>query len=207
MACVVLLPPKMQGARHRFFAVVIGSCLSAAGQSPNQPAPPPEESGWHNYFAGLVSPIAVVGSAAGAGIGQWRNSPREWGLGAAGYGTRFASSFAEHVVYQSILSGTASVLREDTRYRVSGESRFKVRLKYALVSTFLARSRDGSRHVSLSKISAFTGAAFLSRAWQPPSTGPPHNAAVNLGASVAVGAGVNVAREFLPQRLQKWLGR
>lgn len=200
----------MRLACYGFLAFLAGGCPRPVFAQPlaqASPYPLAEESGWHGYFAGLASPIAVVGSLAGAAIGQGRDSPREWGQGTAGYGTRFASSFGEHIVQQTILSGTASLLREDTRYVVSGESGFKPRLRYALASTFLARSRDGSRHVSLSKLGAFTGGSFISRVWQPPSTGQPHNAAINLGVSVAVAAGINVAHEFLPRLFERaWLG-
>ena len=67
----------------------------------------------------------------------------------------------------------------------------------------MARTNDGSRQLSLSKIGAFAGGSFLSRAWQPPSTAGPSDAAMNLAASVGVAAGFNVAREFLPRIFRK----
>ncbi|MBZ5624787.1 MAG: hypothetical protein LAQ69_39720, partial [Acidobacteriia bacterium] len=58
------------------------------------------------------SPTSFVSSAANAGIGQWRNRPREWQQGGEGYGRRYASSFAEHIVYQTMMFGASSVLHE-----------------------------------------------------------------------------------------------
>ena len=158
---------------------------------------------WNDYLRSLVSPLAILGSAAGAGIGQWRDSPPEWAQGGAGLGARFASSFAQHFVQQTILSGTAACLGEDTRYFRSGQRGFKRRLKYALESTVMARASDGSRQLSLSKIGAFAGGSFLSRAWQPPSTAGGSAAAMNLAASVGVAAGFNVTREFIPRIFRK----
>lgn len=160
---------------------------------------PTKQQRLSDYLRGLVSPLAGIGSAAGAGIGQWRDRPPEWAQGGTGFGARFASSFAQHFVQQTILSGTAACLGEDTQYFRSGQRGFKRRLKYALASTVMARTRDGSRQVSIAKIGAFTGGSFLSRGWQPPSTAGASDAAMNLAASVGVAAGFNVAREFLPR--------
>lgn len=179
----------------------------ARGQSALHPAPLTRHQRLRDYLLSLVSPIPVFGSAASAAIGQWRDHPNEWKEGAAGYGRRFASSMAQHVAGQTMLSGAAALLDENNRYVRSGQSGIRRRLRYALISTVLARSRDGSRHVSFSKIGTLAGAALLSRAWQPPSSAQPHNAWANFGASLGVAAGFNVLREFLPRRFHPgWLG-
>ncbi len=152
-----------------------------------------------SYIRALVSPAALFGAALSAGVGQWRDVPPEWHQGAAGYGSRFASSLAEHVVQESILSGTAAVLSEDPRYIRSGGSGFRPRFKYALAETVMAQSREGRRRVSWSKIGALAGGAFLSRRWQPPSTAHPRSGLTSLAASAGAAAGFNVAHEFLPR--------
>jgi hypothetical protein len=177
------------------FCCAIGSPSSAQSLAPT----PTKQQRLNEYLRGLVNPIAVIGSAAGAGIGQWRDSPPEWGQGGAGYGARFASSFSGHIVQQTILSGTAACLGEDTRYIHSGQRGFKRRLKYALASTVMARANDGSRRLSLSQMGSFAGGAFLSRLWQPPSTGGAADGVASLAASVGVAAGFNVVREFVPR--------
>jgi hypothetical protein len=159
---------------------------------------------WHRYFTDLVSPAAVIETAAGAGITQLTDTPSEWQQGATGYGYRFANSFGIHVVRATIRNGAAALLHEDNRYIPSGATGFGPRLKYALTSTVLARSRDGSRHVSASAISGFVGGAFISRAWQPPSTAHANNAASSLGVSVGLSAGMNVAHEFFPRIFHNW---
>src|SRR5262249_26458623 len=139
-----------------------------------------------------------------AGVNQWTNTPGEWGQGSAGYGRRFANSYGFHVVRQTIQSGGAALLHEDTRYVPSGASGFVPRLKYALTSTVMARSRNGSRHISISMIGGFTGAAFISRAWQPQSRAQPEDAMTALGVSVGLAAGRNVVHEFFPRVFHFW---
>jgi len=171
------------------------------------PLPPlTSQQRWHDYELGLVGFLPFVGSAISAGLGQWRDTPHEWGQGGSAYGTRMASSFAQHAVQQTILAGTAALLAEDSRYVRSGLTGFRPRLKYALTGTVMARSRDGRRHVSWSKIGALTGAAFLSRAWQPPSSARPQSAGISMAAGLGVAAGLNVAHEFLPRLFRMgWL--
>lgn len=163
------------------------------------PAPLTKRERVHEYLVGLASPISVISSAAAGGIGQWRDRPREWDQGASGYAARFASSFGQHVVQQTILSGTAAIAGEETRYLPSGIHGFKRRLKYALLSTVMTREEDGLDRPSISKIAAFAGGSLLSRAWQPPSTATAQDAVVNMAASVGAAAGINVVHEFLPR--------
>jgi hypothetical protein len=71
-------------------------------------------------------------------------------------------------------------------------------VKYAVKSSVLARSDDGTQHLSVSQIGSTAGAAFISRLWQPRSNNSAGDGAVSFGISMATNAGVNVIREFLP---------
>jgi hypothetical protein len=159
---------------------------------------------WHHYLLGLVSPVAIFRSAAASGITQWNDTPHEWGQGSTGYGRRFASSFGGHIVRQTIQSGAGALLDEDNRYVRCTESGFTPRLKYAVTSTFMARSHTGARKVSYSAIGSLVGAAIISRAWQPPSTSHASNAATALATTAGASVGFHVAREFLPKFLHGW---
>ena len=144
------------------------------------------------------SPMSFVNSAASAGLGQWRDRPKEWKQGAEGYGLRYASSFAEHIANQTLLFGASSLFREDNRYVRSGEPGTGARVKYGVASTFMARHADGTRHISWSRIIAFAGAAAVSRLWQPHDNRSVRSGMFNFGTSVGITAGFNVAREFWP---------
>lgn len=206
--CLFCLIPCQGKAQQASDSSLRGTAAKVEGPHHLQPSLPALTGSLrlHNYLYNLVSPLAVIGSAASAGIGQWRDVPGQWKQGGAGYGRRFASAMAQHIAGQTILSGAAALLKEDTRYVPSPQAGFRRRLEYALLSTVSARGPDGLRRLSLPKISAFVGAAIVSRAWQPPSTAEPHNALSSLGASLSVAAGFNVLREFLPRRFRTWLG-
>ena len=45
------------------------------------------------YERSFIHPENLIGPALGAGIGQWRDTPPEWGQGAEAYGKRLASGF------------------------------------------------------------------------------------------------------------------
>jgi hypothetical protein len=176
--------------------------MANLGSPGSQPGSAPFTGGdrlrW--YLKATISPLAFVTSAASAGFGQWRDRPKEWREGAEGYSFRFASSYGEHVVRETLAFGASTVLHEDNRYLRSEESDLRPRIRYAVGSTFLARRDNGSRRLSFSRIGALAGAALISRLWQPGSTRSPRSAAVNFGTSIGVAAAFNVVREFWPRK-------
>jgi len=165
-------------------------------------APPTGSERVNQYMKDLVDPSSFLAAGVGAGIGQWRDKPKEWGEGGQAYAKRFVSGYGQHIVYSTLLFGASSLLHEDNRYVASGETGFGARLKYALESTVLTRRYDSSgqphRRLSLSKLGAVAGAALLSRLWQPNSTGGLQNAAISFGVSIGAAGGFNVTREFMP---------
>jgi hypothetical protein len=157
----------------------------------------------HAYIKRLISPEVLLRSATGAGFGQLRDFPPEWGEGALGFGRRFGSAYAEHIVRETLLFGSTSALHEDDRYIRSTETRFGKRLKYALESSFLAHRDDGTHQFAFAKIGSYMGASLISRAWQPPSSSGLAYAGADFAVSMSVSAGFNVAREFLPDLLHR----
>jgi hypothetical protein len=157
-----------------------------------------EEQRLHQYIKDTLSLTSFLSAGAAAGIGQWRDRPTAWGEGGEGYGKRYASAYVEHIERETMMFGLSSALHEDNRYRPSGRPTAGARIGYAVESTFLARRDDGSRRFSVSRLLAFAGAAALSRVWQPAGNRTVRNGAVNLGTSLSVAVGFNVAREFLP---------
>ena len=153
----------------------------------------------HYYFKSTFSVESVLSSAAGAGISQRGNIPSEWGQGAEGYARRLGNSYAIHIMQGTLMYGASSVLHEDNRYIPSGETAFGRRLKYSVVSSFLARRDDGTRRLSYSRLGSYLATAFISREWQPHSRNGAQNAWQNLETSSGATVGFNVAREFFPK--------
>jgi hypothetical protein len=158
---------------------------------------------FHDFWMNTAGPVPIIGEAAGAGLGQWENSPREWGQGGSGFGKRFASNMAYNAVRNTISYGAGELFHEDNRYFASGKEGVKARVAYALVSPAIARHRDGRRTVSISGLAGIAGAASISLAWSPPSWQGGKNVAENFGLTYAGTVGVNIVREFVPDLVRR----
>lgn len=185
--------------------IVFADERTAAEPEASVSSPPPREFSpmtryerLGNYVAGLGNYEAVLTAAAGAGLSQATNTPKEWGGGAEAYGERVGNIYAQHVIRGTLEYGISAALHEDNRYFASGETGFFRRTKYAVMSTFLARHDNGSRSFSFSRIGGSAGSAFISREWQPPSTTTAGDGAVVFGVNIASQVGFNVFREFWP---------
>jgi hypothetical protein len=201
-AGLLLFGEPLCQAQTRNGADRLDTSNTTANPTVNQPTYEPLTAGdrAREYLKGMFSPLSLVSSAASAGLGQWRDTPKQWKQGGEGYGLRYGSSYAEHIVRDTLMYGAASALHEDNRYIRSGETGFGSRVGYAVGSNFLARRDDGSRRFSFSRMAAFAGAALISRLWQPRQTDRWRSAAINFGTSVGVATGFDVAREFWPHK-------
>lgn len=150
------------------------------------------------YLTGTFGPGSLAGALAHAGLGQLKESPKEWGQGSSGFADRLGDAYARHIIRGTLQYGASSLLHEDDRYLASGKSGFFARTKYAISSTFLARRDNGDRTFAVARMGAAAGTAFISRAWQPNSTCGAGDAATSFGFSVAGDLGRNVIREFWP---------
>jgi hypothetical protein len=138
-----------------------------------------------HYRKSTFGPGAVARSAAGAGVQQWRNHPRQWGHGAKGYGRRFASGFGQHAVKNTIQFGVGALRHEDPRSTHPLKPKgFRPKMKDAFRNTFTVR-RYGhqKRGVAAGRISGAMGAGLQS-------------GGISLGADLAI----NTAREFIPDK-------
>ena len=156
----------------------------------------------HMFEHGVFGPMALATGAFSAAFGQWRDRPQEWQLGAEGYGMRFGSGYAQRIVRETLTLGSTSLFHQDTRYFRSTDTGNMARLKHAIVSTITARRDDGSTTFGYCRIGSMLGASFISRTWQPPSTGSVNSAMENFGTAMGVAVGFNVAREFLPKKFR-----
>ena len=150
------------------------------------------------YLKTMVNPLGYVKTGFSAGIDQWKDKPTEWEQGASGYGKRFANILGQYSIQRTVTFGLSSALHEDNRYFNSGKRRFWSRIGYAVSSGMLARSDDGSRHISVSQLGGVAAGAFLSRTWQPASQSSLGDGAVSFGITMASDLGFGVVKEFLP---------
>ncbi|MCU1275657.1 MAG: hypothetical protein JWO48_3088 [Bryobacterales bacterium] len=154
------------------------------------------------YRKSTFGPGAVARSAAGAGVQQWRNHPREWGHGVKGYGRRFASGFGQHAVKNTIQFGVGALRHEDPRStRPLKPKGFRPKIKDAFRNTFTVR-RYGhqKRGLAAGRISGAMGAGLISRAWQPSSLATAGAGLQSGGISLGADLAINTAREFIPDK-------
>ena len=162
-----------------------------------------EKRRFHLYLASTVGPVPILAEAAGAGIGQWENSPKEWGQGWDAYGERFGSNLAYNGVRGTITYGTSILFHEDNRYYASHKHGVWARSRYAVLSTFTARNPDGRTTFSISSVTGVVGAGAIASIWGPDSWKGVGNISHNTGISFAATAGFNLVREFLPDFLHR----
>jgi hypothetical protein len=172
--------------------------LFMSGKTQDQFKPLTSKERLKIYSEDLFSPFQFFLAGAQAGITQAQNIPSQWGQGAEGYGRRFANYYAYATVSDMLQMAGEDLLHEDNFYYGSGEQGIWKRVKYAVKSSVLARSNDGSRHLSISQIGSIAATAFISRLWQPRTNDSAGDGAVSFGIGMATNAGVNVIREFLP---------
>jgi hypothetical protein len=174
------------------------SSLFMAGKTQDQFKPLTAKERLRVYEKDLLSPFHFFLAGVSAGLTQLQDSPKEWGLGAQGYGIRFANYYGNALIASVLQMTGEDLLHEDNLYYGSGEHGVWKRMKYAVASSVLARSNDGTQHFSVSQVGSTAAASFISRIWQPRSSDSAGDGAVNFGINMASNAGVNVVREFLP---------
>jgi hypothetical protein len=159
------------------------------------------------YVRSLINPVWYLKAGFSAAIDQKNDKPQEWEQGGSGYGKRFGNILGQYAIQRTATFGASSLLHEDNRYFGSGKKGIWRRTGYALASSVLARHDNGKRYPSISLIGGFTAGAFVSRSWQPPSTGSAGDGAVSFGIGMGYNALGCVVKEFLPdlvRPLTRW---
>ncbi len=146
-----------------------------------------------------VSGINIIGTAAGAGISQARNTKTGYGQGAEGYFKRWGAGMAYAATTQMV--GTfaiASMLHEDPRYFVQDSGKFGQSVKYAVSRVFICRMDNGKTGTNWAGILGPLAAAGVANTYLPSDSQGIGNTFENYGLSLAIVAGTNVLREYWP---------
>ena len=153
-----------------------------------------------------VSGITFIGTAAGAGISQARNTKSGYGQGAEGYFKRWGAAMA--FAATSNMVGTfaiASALHEDPRYFVENSGKFRESVRYAVSRVFICRRDNGTTATNWAGILGPLGAAGVANAYLPPDAQGIGHTFGNWGIALALSAGANVLREYWPHVNKKLL--
>jgi hypothetical protein len=113
------------------------------------------------YEKSFTEPESLIGPVLGAGVGQLRDTPPEWGSGPDRFGIRVASGFGRSMISRTIALGVATADREDSRFTPSGESGIWRRTRHAIVGTFVPRTSSGGSMPAFSRFAGAYGAGFM----------------------------------------------
>ena len=185
------------------------SCVLILAAAAAVAARHPEHPTARQYKRAAIDKHAVVGAGAHAVLGTVTNSPHEWGKGPAGLAKRAGSSLGQHALKGTIQLGVGAWHHENLSYHRSNLDGKWPRLKYAVKSTFIVPRTNNKKGktVALGRVAGNMGSGMISRAWQPASAAGVGAGLASGGIGLGADVGVNVAREFWPQKHKKQLRR
>ena len=148
-------------------------------------------------------PGTYAGAALSGGIGQWKNSNRSFGQGAAGYSRYFSAALADSVIRTYMTEGVfPSILHQDPRYFRRGTGGAWSRLRYAMGQVFWTHGDSGKTEFNFSELIGNSTAVAISNIYyadrRTASNGVSH-LAINLSADM----GGNIFKEFWPDFQRK----
>jgi hypothetical protein len=150
------------------------------------------------HLHAIVYPAAVLRIGAQAGLNQWRDDPRQWGQGAAGFGRRYGSSFAVRGIRQMLDFGLDAGLGEDPHFVRLGRSGAKARTVNVLRQTLVTYDSKGDYTFAFWRAGSAYGSEFISNSWRPAGYNTVGDALVRGTFTLAGDTGANALREFLP---------
>ena len=155
----------------------------------------------HKFVIGLKDsfdyPLFLV-AAALAGIGQLSNQNPSFGQGAAGYGRRLGTGFADQAIGNMMTESIfPSMLHEDPRYFRRGYGSVGSRIWYAATRVFVTKTDAGGTRFNFSEVLGNATGVAISNAYYPDQRNAADNA-WKLGEQIAIDASSQVLKEFWP---------
>lgn len=139
-----------------------------------------------------------------AGIGQAERSEESYGQGAAGYGKRFGSAFADGTI-ENFMTGAIfpSLFRQDPRYFQSGKGSFLHRTSYAVSRVLVTRTDSRHNQLNFSEILGAGVSAGISNAYHPAGDRTVRNTMSVWGTQMGWDAVAFTVKEFWPDIRRK----
>jgi hypothetical protein len=144
-----------------------------------------------------------------AGISQARNTSAGYGQGAAGFGKRYASEWADGTIENFMVGAVfASALRQDPRYYVLGKGSFLHRTGYAVSRIVITRSDSGRTEFNASQIFGGVVAATISTySYHPRDERNLGNVASVWGTQIGLDTFTQGIKEFWPDIHRRFSSR
>jgi len=150
------------------------------------------------YVWGTFGPPGLLDSVIGATLGQWQNTPKEWGQGKDAYFKRFATEYSEAAINATTKYMVARIRDEDPSFQPCDCSGFHRRALHAILSPLVAyRFDDGRPQFSAARIAGTAASSIISANTWKPGTPDARSQAAHLGFDLLSAAGVGLLREFV----------
>jgi hypothetical protein len=201
---VGLIQRRLPGVRHLLLMAIVSTIFAAAGFSQD---PAAWQSKLTYHVLNAYGPEALAESAVYDGYRQLTDFPREWGLGAAGYGRRVASTLAYSGIRNTLGFGLDTALHQDPRYYRSLDSGLWRRTKHAIRGTILTRTDSGGETLATWRFGSAYGAAFLSNEWYPDRLNTMKVGLEQGSTQIAFDLVANLRSEFWPDVKNKLMRR
>ena len=157
----------------------------------------------HKYVWSTIGLDGALSATLASGLDQWKRSPPEWNMDAAGYTRRWVSDYAETAIGDGAKYTVAHFFHQDPSFYPCACTGFGRRLHHAVDSPFMARTRDGTRVLSAASLAGFvTGHVVSASTWYPAPLGA-RDGLKHAGMSLAAKIAVDVFKEFRPRRSKK----
>ena len=138
-----------------------------------------------------------------AGIGQLADWNPSFEQGAAGYGRRLGTAYADQAIGNMMSESIfPSMLREDPRYFIRGRGSLKSRTWYAITRAFVTRTDSGGTRFNYSEVLGNAAAVGISNAYYPDGRSAKSNLS-RLGSQIGLDALSQVLKEIWPDLKQK----
>jgi hypothetical protein len=186
-----------QNRNDRIFSVVPN--YMTVDEENNHQIPPLSAGAKFKLFVkSAFDPGAFIVTGILAGEQQGLDTYPEWGQGAAGYGRRYASGFADETIEGFTTTALFPVLfHQDPRYFRLGQGKFWHRTAYAISRIVVTRTDSAHNTFNSSEILGAT-VAGVSVAYHPAPERTWAGAGSTVGTDVAVDTLSNFFREFWP---------
>ncbi len=170
--------------------------------------PPPLSVGQKFKLASqYFDPYTFAFIAAEAGIDQARNSPKEYGQGASGFGKRYGAGFADGLTNSIFATGVyPTLLHQDPRYYRMGSGSFIHRTFYAATRVLVTRQDSQRTAFNYSEVMGGMTSAAIGFTYYPASERDFSDVVERTGIQLGFDAGFNVLKEFYPDISRKLFG-
>lgn len=149
-------------------------------------------------FRSTIDPVTFVLTGAAAGLEQADGEFSGYGQGAAGYGRRYGSLYADTVA-GTFIGGAIlpSLLKQDPRYFYKGTGSAKSRLLYALANSVICKGDNRKWQPNYSAILGSLAAGGISNLYYPNADRGAELTFENTAIGIGTAAAANVLQEFV----------